>query len=155
MFVLGIETTCDETAASIVKNGHEILSNVIFSQVDIHRKYGGVFPELACRSHIDKIIPVIDDAIKKANIKKEDIDLIAVANGPGLIGALFIGLTTAKGLSFALNKPFIGVNHIEAHLYASMMNHIHNLAIIGAGPAGIATAVEGYLQGIRDIVIVH
>lgn len=133
MLVLGIETTCDETAAAVVKNGHEILSNVVFSQTEIHKKYGGVFPELACRSHIDKIIPVIDEAIKKANIKKEMIDLIAVANGPGLIGALLIGTSVAKGLSISLKKPFIGVNHIEAHLYASMMRHIKNLLFPSIG----------------------
>lgn len=127
MLVLGIESTCDETAASIVKDGSIILSNVIHSQVDIHKKYGGVFPEIACRSHIEKIIPVIDEAIKKASIKKEDIDLIAVAKGPGLIGALLIGLNVAKGLCVSLNKPFIGINHIEAHIYAAMMNNLNNL----------------------------
>lgn len=124
MLTLGIESTCDETAAAIVKSGHEILSNVVSSQVPLHREYGGVFPELACRSHIDMIIPVIDKAIKIANISKNEIELIAVANGPGLIGALLIGVNIAKGLSLAWDKPLIGVNHVEAHLYAAMMENL-------------------------------
>ena len=127
MFVLGIESTCDETAASIVKDGHEILSNVVASQVAIHREFGGVFPELACRTHVDMIIPIIDKAIQSANITKQDLDVIAVANGPGLIGAVLIGLNAAKGLALSLNKPLIGINHIEAHLYAAMMSNLSNL----------------------------
>jgi N6-L-threonylcarbamoyladenine synthase len=123
MLVLGIETTCDETAASIVEDGHKILSNIVFSQQHLHKKFGGVYPELASRSHIDKILIIIEEALAKANVKLENIDLIAVAKEPGLIGSLLIGLNTAKGLSLALNKPFIGINHIEAHLYASMMEN--------------------------------
>lgn len=122
MIVLGIESTCDETGAAIVKDGREILSNVLASSADIHEKYGGVFPELACRRHIDAIMPVIDEAIKNAGVTVDEIDLIAVAKGPGLVGALLIGMNVAKGLSIAWNKPLIGVNHVEAHLYASMMN---------------------------------
>lgn len=133
MLVLGIETSCDETSAAIVKNGHEVLSNEIASQASIHKKYGGVFPEIACRSHVDMIIPVVDLAIKNANIKKEDIELIAATKGPGLIGALLIGLNTAKALSFALNIPFIGINHLEAHIYASMMDHLDNLKFPSLG----------------------
>jgi len=121
MLVLGIESTCDETAASVVKDGKQILSNIIFSQVKLHEKFGGVFPEVASRSHAEKILPVIDEALSKANITSEDIDLIAVAYGPGLIGSLLVGSNTAKTLSLAWNKPFIGINHIEAHLYAAMM----------------------------------
>jgi len=121
MLVLGIETTCDETAVAVVKDGSEILSNIIFSQVDLHRKFGGVFPEVASRSHVDKIIPVLNEALILANISLEDIDLIAVASHPGLIGSILVGLNIAKSLSLALSKPFIGINHIEAHLYASMM----------------------------------
>src|SRR3990167_1745655 len=119
MIVLGIETTCDETAASVVKDGQEILSNVIASSIDIHEQYGGVFPELACRRHIDLILPIIEEAI--APVGEKAIDLIAVAKGPGLIGALLVGMQVAKGLSIAWNKPFIGVNHVEAHLYAAIM----------------------------------
>ncbi len=121
MIVLGIESTCDETGAAIVKDGKEILSNVLASSADIHEKYGGVFPELACRKHIEVILPVIEEAIQKAKISPEEIDLIAVAKGPGLIGALLIGMNAAKGLSIAWNKPLLGINHVEAHLYASMM----------------------------------
>lgn len=125
MLVLGIESTCDETACAIVRDGKEILSNVVASQIDLHKEYGGVVPELACRRHIDLIMPVIDQALEKAKLSLSDVDLIAVAHGPGLIGALLIGLNTAKALSLALDKPFIGVNHVEAHLYAAMMSH-HN-----------------------------
>ncbi len=118
MIVLGIETTCDETAASLVRDGREILSSVISSSSDIHEQYGGVFPELACRRHSEVILSVIEKAMVK---DFSEIDLIAVAKGPGLVGALLIGMQTAKGLSIAWNKPFIGVNHVEAHLYAAMM----------------------------------
>lgn len=121
MLVLGIETTCDETAASVVEDGKKILSNIIFSQVHLHKKFGGVFPEIASRSHIDKMIPVIEEALKEARVNLEEIDLIAVASQPGLIGSILIGLNTAKALSFALDKPYIGINHVEAHLYAAMM----------------------------------
>lgn len=121
MLVLGLESTCDETACAIVKDGQEILSSIISSQIDLHQAYGGVVPELACRRHIDLIIPVIDQALSAAQVSLKDIDLIAVARGPGLVGALLIGLNTAKAVALALNKPVIGVNHIEAHLYASLM----------------------------------
>lgn len=121
MLVLGIETTCDETAAAVVKSGSEVLSNVVYSQGEFHSKFKGVIPELACRKHLDVIITVIEEALTKANCSLDDIDVIAAARGPGLIGALLVGLNTAKALAFALNKPFIGVNHLEAHLYAAMM----------------------------------
>ena len=122
MLVLGIETTCDETACAVVRDGKVILSNVVSSQIDLHNEYGGVVPELACRRHIDLIMPVIDQALTQAHVLLQEIDLIAVAHGPGLIGALLIGLSTAKALSLALGKPFIGVNHVEAHLYAALMS---------------------------------
>lgn len=122
MLTIGIESTCDETACAIVKDGREILSNVVSSQIDLHAEYGGVVPELACRRHVDVMIPVIKEALKEANISLQEIDLIAVAHGPGLIGALLIGLNAAKGLAIALQKPLIGVNHVEAHLYAAMMS---------------------------------
>lgn len=123
MLVFGIESTCDETACAIVENGHRILSNVVASQIDVHEKFGGVVPELACRRHIDLIIPVMDQALREAGISLQDLDVIAVAHGPGLIGALLIGLNTAKALSLALQKPFIAINHVEAHLYAALMSH--------------------------------
>ncbi|MBA2368279.1 MAG: tRNA (adenosine(37)-N6)-threonylcarbamoyltransferase complex transferase subunit TsaD [Candidatus Protochlamydia sp.] len=124
MLVLGIESTCDETACAVVKNGKEILSNVVASQIDLHKEYGGVVPELACRRHIDLMVPVLDRALLEANVSLKEIDLIAVAHGPGLIGALLIGLNTAKALAFSLNKPFIGINHVEAHLYAALMSQL-------------------------------
>lgn len=122
MLVLGIETTCDETSISVVRDGFEILSNVIYSQIEIHSQYGGVVPELACRHHIDAIPTVLTQALQEANVTLQEIDLIAVAKGPGLIGALLIGLHFGKTLAWALKKPIIGVNHIEAHLYAAIMS---------------------------------
>ncbi len=121
MLTLGIETTCDETACSVVQGGKKILSNVIASQTDLHARYGGVFPELACRRHFDAFLPVLQESLDRAGIQPEEIDLIAVAKGPGLIGALLLGLNGAKSLALAWNKPFIGVSHVEAHLYAAMM----------------------------------
>ncbi|MDE3055855.1 MAG: tRNA (adenosine(37)-N6)-threonylcarbamoyltransferase complex transferase subunit TsaD [Verrucomicrobiota bacterium] len=115
MIVLGIETTCDETGASLVRNGREILSNVIASSADIHEKYGGVFPELACRRHLESILPVIQEALVAP------VDAIAIARGPGLVGALLVGMQVAKGLHIAWKKPLIGINHVEAHLYAALM----------------------------------
>ncbi len=122
MLVLGIETTCDETSCSIVRDGKEILSNAITSQIDLHAEYGGVVPELSCRRHVDVIIPVLKQCLDEAKVSLDMIDLIAVAYGPGLIGALLIGVTAAKTLSLALDRPFIGVNHVEAHLYAALMS---------------------------------
>ncbi len=127
MHVLGIESTCDETACSIVVDGHNILSNVISSQIELHNIYGGVVPELACRRHVEIMIPVIDQALKDAKVSLEEIDLIAASYGPGLIGALLIGLNAAKALALATGKPFIGVNHIEAHLYAAMMPRLDEI----------------------------
>lgn len=143
MLVLGIESTCDETACAVVRNGKIILSNVVASQIDLHKEYGGVVPELACRRHIDLIMPVIDQSLDQASVQLSDIDLIAVAHGPGLIGALLIGLCTAKALSLALSKPFIGVNHVEAHLYASLMSHqgFHQQRSLGIVLSGGHTAL--------------
>ncbi len=118
MIILGIESSCDETAASIVQDGTKILSSIVASQVDVHHKYGGVVPELASRMHIEAITPVVDEAIKKANITVKDIDGIAATRGPGLIGALLVGFSFAKSFAFASNLPFAGVNHLEAHIYS-------------------------------------
>lgn len=123
MKILGIETTCDETAVALVEDGKTILSQIVASQIDLHTQYGGVYPELACRRHFDILIPLVDEVLKKAQLKAHEIDLIAVARGPGLIGALLLGLNAAKGLAFAWNRPFVGVNHVEAHLYAAMMGY--------------------------------
>ena len=117
MKVLGIETTCDETGIAIVEDGEKIIINDIFSQIDLHQEYGGVFPEIASRSHLDHLIPMIAKVTKN-----QKIDLIAVANKPGLMGCILMGLSTAKALSYALDIPYVGVNHVEAHLYAAMMN---------------------------------
>ncbi|ADI38495.1 tRNA (adenosine(37)-N6)-threonylcarbamoyltransferase complex transferase subunit TsaD [Waddlia chondrophila] len=122
MLVLGIESTCDETACAVVKDGKQILSNVVASQHEIHAQYGGVFPELASRRHAEVMIPVLRESLYEANVRLDEIDLIAVAKGPGLIGPLLIGLNTAKSLSLACNLPLIGINHIEAHLYAAIMD---------------------------------
>ncbi len=117
--ILGIETSCDETSASIVKNGREVLSNVINSQIKIHEKFGGVVPEIASRKHIEAISTVTEEALKKANMDFSDIDVIACTYGPGLVGALLVGVGYAKALSYALNKPLVGVNHIEGHIAAN------------------------------------
>src|SRR2546429_1924587 len=118
MLVLGIETSCDETAAAIVRDGREIVSSVIASQVPIHKRFGGVVPELASREHLDKIVPVVEEAFVRAGIEKGDLDGIAVTIGPGLIGSLLVGVSYAKAMAFALNKPLVGVNHIEGHIYS-------------------------------------
>src|SRR5688572_16713145 len=123
MVVLGIETSCDETAAAIVRDGREILSNVIYSQVKTHTLYGGVVPELASREHLLKIRPVVDQAFADAGLTLADIDGIAATSGPGLIGSLLVGLTYAKALSFSTGKPLTGVNHIEGHIYSVYLEH--------------------------------
>ncbi len=143
MLVLGIESSCDETACAIVRDGREILSNVIASQAALHEVFGGVVPEIASRQHAEAIIPVIDQALKEANITLEDIDLISVAHAPGLIGALLVGLNTAKSLALALGIPFVAVNHVEAHLYAAVMSSraSHGFPCLGAVFSGGHTAL--------------
>src|SRR5712692_543302 len=118
MVILGIETSCDETAAAIVRDGREMVSSVIASQIATHKPFGGVVPELASREHLDKIVPIVEEAFTRAGIRKEDIDGIAVTIGPGLIGSLLVGVSYAKAMSFALNKPLVGVNHIGGRLYS-------------------------------------
>ena len=122
---LGIETSCDETAVSIVKDGKEILSDVVISQIDLHSVFGGVVPEIACRAHIESIIPILAKAFKQARISPKDISAVAVTNRPGLIGALLVGVSVAKTIAWILDKPLIPVNHIEGHLYVN--NLIHKL----------------------------
>jgi N6-L-threonylcarbamoyladenine synthase len=118
MLILGIETTCDETAAAIVADGVRVRSNIVSSQVDLHARYRGVVPEIASRAHIENILPVIREALKSAGVKLADVDAVAVAHRPGLIGSLLIGVTAAKTLAWALGKPLIGVDHVHAHLYS-------------------------------------
>jgi N6-L-threonylcarbamoyladenine synthase len=119
--ILGIESSCDETAAAVVADGHRILSSIVSSQIDIHRKYGGVVPELASREHLRKIVPVVREALDQAKIALTDLDAVAVTQGPGLTGALLVGLTYGKVLALALNKPLIAVNHLEGHVHAVIL----------------------------------
>ncbi|HGE72558.1 TPA: tRNA (adenosine(37)-N6)-threonylcarbamoyltransferase complex transferase subunit TsaD [Candidatus Poribacteria bacterium] len=123
MLILGIETSCDETASAVVEDGKKILSNIVASQMDIHSKYGGVVPELASRRHIQNIIPVIQQSLETAGISLDDVDGIAVTQGPGLIGSLLIGISTAKALSYTKNLPIVGVNHIEGHIYSNFLEN--------------------------------
>ncbi len=118
MLVLGIESSCDETAAAVVRDGREIISSVIASQIDMHRPWGGVVPELASREHLEKIEPIVDEALSRANLSLSDIEAIAVTQGPGLIGSLLVGVCYAKSLAYALEIPIVGVNHIEGHVYS-------------------------------------
>lgn len=129
-FILGIETSCDETAVAIVKNGTEIISNVIASQIDSHKRFGGVVPEVASRHHVENITIVIEEAFESAGITWEDIDAIAVTQGPGLIGALLIGVNAAKALAFVKNKPLIAVHHIAGHIYANRLTAEFNFPIL-------------------------
>ncbi|MBI2914652.1 MAG: tRNA (adenosine(37)-N6)-threonylcarbamoyltransferase complex transferase subunit TsaD [Firmicutes bacterium] len=121
--VLGIETSCDETAASVVSSGRRVLSNVVASQVEWHREFGGVVPEIASRKHLELIVPVMAEAVAGAGIDLGDLGLVAVTRGPGLAGSLFVGLSAAKAVSLARGVPLSGVNHIEAHLYANFLDH--------------------------------
>lgn len=121
--ILGIESSCDETSVSVVKNGREVLSNIINSQIKIHEEYGGVVPEIASRCHIEVINQIMKEALKEAKITLNQIDAIAVTQGPGLVGALLVGVSYAKGLSFATGKPLIAVNHIAGHIAANYITH--------------------------------
>ncbi len=118
MLILGIESSCDETAAAVIEDGVKVHSNIIASQIDTHKKYGGVVPELASREHLEKIEGVVDEALEKAGVTARDVDGIAVTQGPGLVGSLLVGVNYAKGVAFAANKPFVGINHIEGHVYS-------------------------------------
>lgn len=124
ILILGIESSCDETAAAVVKNGRTVLSNIISSQIELHKLYGGVVPEIASRKHIEKINQVIEEALKEAEVTLDDIDAIAVTYGPGLVGALLVGVAEAKAISYATNKPLVGVHHIEGHVSANYIEHM-------------------------------
>ena len=123
MIMMAVETSCDETSVAIVKNGREVLTNIIYSQIDIHKKFGGVVPEVASRNHLEKISQVVDQALEEAKMTFEDIDCFGVTYGPGLVGALLIGVAYVKALAYALNKPFVPVNHIEGHICANFIAH--------------------------------
>lgn len=118
MLILGIESSCDETAAAVIENGNKILSSVISSQIELHKPFGGVVPELAAREHLEKIDPIVDEALEKAGVALKDINAVAVTQGPGLIGSLLVGVCYAKALAFGLEVPCIGVNHIEGHVFS-------------------------------------
>lgn len=118
MLILGIESSCDETAAAVVRDGREILSSVIASQIEMHRPWGGVVPELASREHLEKIDPIVSEALARARVALDEVDAVAVTQGPGLIGSLLVGVCYAKSLAYALEIPFVGVNHIEGHVYS-------------------------------------
>ncbi len=121
MLVLGIETSCDETAAAVVSGGRAIKSNVIASQADLHRRFGGVVPELASRKHIERLLPVTDEALEQAGVTLRDVDAVAVTHGPGLVGALTVGVAAAKSLAVSLELPLIGINHLEGHIYGAFL----------------------------------
>lgn len=121
--ILAIESSCDETAAAVVVNGRKVLSNVIYSQIDLHTLYGGVVPEIASRKHIEKINPVIEKALSEAKVTLSDLDAVAVTYGPGLVGPLLVGVAEAKAIAFAAGKPLIGVHHIEGHICANFIEH--------------------------------
>ena len=137
VLILAIESSCDETAAAVVKNGREVLSNVINTQIAIHTEYGGVVPEIASRKHIENINPVIRKALEDAGVTLDDIDAIGVTYGPGLVGALLVGVAEAKAIAFAKNKPLVGVNHIEGHISA---NYVENKEL---EPPFVALVVSG------------
>ncbi len=152
--ILAIESSCDETAAAVVKNGREVLSNIISSQIELHKLYGGVVPEIASRKHIEKINQVIEEALSEANVTLEEIDAIGVTYGPGLVGALLVGVAQAKAISFATGKPLVGVHHIEGHVSA---NYIENkeleppfLCLIVSGGHTHLVIVKEY--GIYEII---
>ena len=150
IYILGIESSCDDTSVSIVKNGREVLSNVISSQIDIHKIFGGVVPEIASRKHIENINYVYEKALNDAKMSINDIDAIAVTYGPGLVGALLVGLSFAKGLSISANIPFIGINHIEGHICANYISNIDLeppfLALIVSGGHTNLVMVEDYMK---------
>lgn len=137
VLILAIESSCDETAAAVVKNGREVLSNVINTQIAIHTEYGGVVPEIASRKHIENINPVIRKALEDAGVTLDDIDAIGVTYGPGLVGALLVGVAEAKAIAFAKNKPLVGVHHIEGHISA---NYVENKEL---EPPFVALVVSG------------
>ena len=123
LVTLAIETSCDETSVALVKNGREVLSNVIYSQIEIHEKFGGVVPEIASRNHVDKISGIIDEALKQASLGFSDVDFVSTTYGPGLVGALLVGMSTAKALAYSLGVPLVPVNHIEGHIFANFIEY--------------------------------
>lgn len=148
MYTLALETSCDETSAAVIQDGRHILSNIISTQVPIHRKFGGVVPEIASRQHIEYVMPIIQSALDTAHVSLQDIDHIGVTYGPGLVGALLVGVAAAKALSFALDKPLVGVNHMEGHIFANFLSHPDLeppfLALVVSGGHTQLVKIEGY-----------
>ncbi|MDR3566060.1 MAG: tRNA (adenosine(37)-N6)-threonylcarbamoyltransferase complex transferase subunit TsaD [Negativicutes bacterium] len=146
--ILGLETSCDETSAAVVADGRTILSNVISSQIDVHQKYGGVVPEIASRKHIENVIPVVHQALAEAGARLEDVAAIGVTYGPGLVGALLVGVAAAKGLAFAAGKNLVGVNHLEGHIFANFLAHPELeppfIALIVSGGHTSLVLIAGY-----------
>ena len=150
MYTLALETSCDETSAAVLKDGRQILSNIISTQVPIHRKFGGVVPEIASRQHIEYVMPIIKEALDTAGLTLQEIDHIGVTYGPGLVGALLVGVAAAKAISFALDKPLVGVNHMEGHIFANFLSHPELeppfLALVVSGGHTQLVKIEGYNQ---------
>lgn len=145
--ILGIESSCDETAAAVLKNGREVLSNIIYSQIDLHTVYGGVVPEIASRKHIEKVIPVVDKALQEANVTLSDLDAIAVTYGPGLVGPLLVGVSAAKSISMASHVPLVGVHHIEGHISA---NYIENKELEPPFACLVVSGGHSHLVVVKD-----
>ena len=158
MLVLGVETSCDDTAAAVLRNGREILASVVSSQDQVHGPYGGVVPELASRQHIKNVMPIVDGALRQAGAALKDIDGMAVTYGPGLVGSLLVGLSLVKGMSFRSGIPYVGVNHLEAHLLAIHLEHevpFPYIALLASGGHTLLYCVKGvgdyaHLGGTRD-----
>ncbi len=149
MLVLAIESSCDETAAAVVRDGREILSSVVYSQVAVHAEYGGVVPEIASRRHLEAIVPVISEALAKGSVALADIEGIAVTQGPGLVGALLVGISTAKALAYARRLPLVGIHHIEGHLLAVLLEHQVEFPFIALAVSGGHThiyRVDGFAR---------
>ncbi len=154
VLILGIETSCDETAASVVKNGREVLSNIIYTQIALHMQYGGVVPEIASRKHIEKINQVIEEAMRQAEVTLADLSAIAVTYGPGLVGALLVGVSEAKAISFASGLPLVGVHHISGHISANYIEHRDLeppfVCLVASGGHSHLVAVKDY--GVYEII---
>lgn len=148
MYTLALETSCDETSAAVIQDGRQILSNIISTQVPIHRKFGGVVPEIASRQHIEYVMLIIKEALDTAHVSLQEVDHIGVTYGPGLVGALLVGVAAAKALSFALDKPLVGVNHMEGHIFANFLSHPELeppfLALVVSGGHTQLVKIEGY-----------
>src|SRR5438094_4660739 len=153
MLVLGIESSCDETASAVVGEGDVVLSNIVASQLDLHERYGGVVPEIASRQHVERVLPVIEEALERASVRMDQVEGLAVTNRPGLIGSLLVGVSAAKSIAYARRLPLLGVHHLEGHLFASF------LAAPEAQPPCVALIVSGghtelfYVRDLGDYAV--